>query len=64
MQNGGCEWKGDITNKLTDKDRDYGFGFRELQNVSSVYYHPERQIIVSIHVDDPLIMTKSKDDED
>ena len=64
MQTGGCEWKGDITNKLTDKDKDYGFGFRELLNVSSVYFHPEREIIVSIHVDDPLIMAKSKEDED
>ena len=64
MQDGGCEWKGDITNKLTDKDKDYGFGFRELLNVSSVFYHPGRDIIVSLHVDDPLIMTKSKEDED
>ena len=64
MQTGGCEWKGDITNKLTDKDKNYGFGFKELLNVSSVFYHAERDIIVSIHVDDPLIMTKSKEDED
>ena len=39
-------------------------GRKELLNVSSVFYHAERDIIVSIHVDDPLIMTKSKEDED
>ena len=48
--------------KLTDSE--YGFGFVELKNVESVYYHPQREILVSIHVDDPLIMTKSKEDED
>ena len=62
MQTGGCEWKGDITHKLTADQ--YGFGFKELKNVSSVFYNAERDIIISIHVDDPLIKTKSKADED
>ena len=62
MQDGGCEWKGDITHKLTAEE--YGFGFCELKNVSSVFYNAEKDIIVSIHVDDPLIMTTSKADED
>ena len=39
MQDGGCEWKGDITHKLTAEE--YGFGFCELKNVSSVFWeHP------------------------
>jgi hypothetical protein len=62
MQDGGCEWKGDITHKLTADE--YEFGFVELKNVSSVFYNAEKDIIVSIHVDDPLIMTTSKADED
>ena len=32
-------------------------GFEELYNMESTYYHPEHGASVSVHVDDPLVIS-------
>ena len=32
-------------------------GFEELYNMESTYYHPDHGVAVSVHVDDPLVIS-------
>ena len=40
------------------------FGFIEIQNTHSMYYHPARDIKLSMHVDGPLVVTCSDEDQE
>ena len=72
-QTGASEWKATLVKYLE------GEGFTELLNAPSVFVHPGKkasklldyeddgpreEVIVLCHVDDPLIMTRSGEDED
>ena len=50
-----------VTNVLTDPAMN--MGFVELINAPSMYYNKDRDIMLSIHVDDPIIMTSKQSSE-
>ena len=50
-QVGAKVWKDKVHSDLTSAD----FGFIEIQNTHSLYYHPVRDIKLSMHVDNPLM---------
>ena len=58
-QVGAKVWKDKVHSDLTSA----AFGFTEIRNTHSLYYNPTRDIILSMHVDDPLIRTCSDDDQ-
>ena len=37
-------------------------GFMQSKNAPSLYFHPERKIKVPVHVDDPFVISKRKED--
>ena len=49
LQTAGSGWKKSLVNRMIMKG-----GFREVQNMENMYYHPERDIRTCIFVDDPL----------
>ena len=59
-QVGAKVWKDKVHKDLTSAD----FGFIEIQNTHSLYYHPARDIKLSMHVDDPLVVTCSDEDQE
>lgn len=59
-QVGAKVWKDKVHSDLTSPE----LGFIEVQNTHSLYYNSTRQIILSMHVDDPLIRTRTQADQD
>ena len=56
MQEGGADWHNTLAYRLTTE-----LGFNEVRNMESVYHHPEKELTIPCHVDDPLV--KSRCDE-
>ena len=36
-------------------------GFKEIKNIESMYYHPEKKVTISCHVDDPIVKSHSQE---
>ena len=51
-QTAGLTWKDHRTHVMVVQG-----GFEELYNMESTYYHPEHGVSVSVHVDDPLVIS-------
>ena len=58
MQTGAFDWKDTLAAVMTTD-----MGFYELQNMQSMYHHPDRKTDVACHVDDPLTITRSTADK-
>ena len=56
LQTAGSGWKKSLVNRMIMKG-----GFREVQNMENMYYHPERDIRTCIFVDDPLTCAPGED---
>jgi len=59
-QVGAKVWKDKVHSDLTSPE----FGFIEVENTHSLYYNPAKDIVLSMHVDDPLIRTNSKEGQE
>jgi hypothetical protein len=55
-QPAGKDWKDSLKHKMVMKG-----GFREVMNMENMYYHPLWKVVVSVHVDDPLIVAIDED---
>ena len=55
-QDSAKRWKDTLKGGLVE------MGFEEIHNVASVYRHVKRDIILIVHVDDPLVRTVSEED--
>ena len=56
-QTAGAAWRETLRKYLIS------IGFKEVENVMSVYYHAERNIIICNHVDDPFIVCRGESKE-
>ena len=55
MQDAAAEWSKTLRKYLEE------IGFKPTINIGSMYWHPERNIMLSCHVDDPFIVCRGKD---
>ena len=56
-QESGCDWGITRTDRICRV-----MGFKQSENVPSVYFHPDRDIKVPIHVDDPIVFAKNAEE--
>jgi len=56
MQEGGADWHNTLAYRLTTE-----LGFKEVSNMESVYHHPEKELTIPCHVDDPLVKSRCEE---
>ena len=52
----GAEWKNTLAYRLSAE-----MGLKEVKNMQSMYYHPEKKLTVPCHVDDPLCKSENEE---